>query len=421
MKDSAAVHEWKEGGLVVFSGLIGMALATMHIYSLGVFFHPLEEEFGWSRAEISGGSVIISVFFIFASPVIGRIVDRRGPRSMAIPGVVLYCSAFALLGMTGPSIWSWWGGWLFLAIGTSCISATVWTLGAARRFDASRGLALALVLAGTGLSSAIVPIVSSILIDRVGWRSTFVLMSGIGLAVVLPVVVLFFRDGPRRGNGVRVLPVRAPLNGFSVGHSIRSAQFWSIGACALLVTIGCLALVVHFVPMLTAQGISRQTAVLAAGLIGVSSIIGRLGTGLLLDRIHGPLVGAVAFAAPSAACILLMDNAGSLYAATVAAVLIGMALGAEIDVIAFLTSRYFGLRNYGVLFGIMNVLLKIGAGLGPLAAGIVFDLAGSYSPLMGVLIAGFLLSAILALSLGRYPILPEHRIELASGEPANSS
>ena len=411
MTQSRAWLEWKNGGLVVLSGMLGMGLATMHIYSLGIFIQPLEEEFAWGRAEIAGGSVIISVFFIFASPVIGRIVDRTSPRAVAIPGVLLYCVAFASLGLVGPSIWSWWAGWLFLALGTSCVSATVWTLGAARRFDANRGLALAFVLAGTGISSALVPLLSSVLIDELGWRLTFVLMGIVGATVVLAPVLLYFRDESRPRYPAGSECVRPRRHGFGVGESLRSPRFWSIGTCALLVTVGCLALVVHFVPILTARGIDRQQAVLAAGLIGVCSILGRLLTGLLLDRVHGPFVGAIAFAAPSIACILLMETTGGLLTATIAAALIGVSLGAEIDVIAYLTTRYFGLLNYGVLFGVMNVLLKVGAGVGPLVAGIVYDQTGSYSPLMAVLIAGFLLSAGLILSLGRYPSLPAHTVD----------
>jgi MFS family permease len=130
-----------------------------------------------------------------------------------------------------------------------------------------------------------------------------------------------------------------------------------------------------------------------------------LGTGVLLDRCNGALIGAVSFAVPLVAAALWLGFDGTMSSAIVMAATLGISLGAEIDVIAYLTTRYFGLRNFGTVFGTIAGLLAFGGGVGPTLAGIVYDKTHSYDIFVWGTIPIFLLAAAMIGSLGRYPDL----------------
>lgn len=399
--------EWKRGAPVALSASLGMGVAVVHLYSLGLFIEPLEKAIGWSRGDISSGPMVLSLLFVITSPLVGLLLDRFSARTLAVPGLLLYGGGLALLGAVTSSIWSWWGTWLLLGIGATCISATVWTIGVARRFDKSRGLAFAVVLAGTGLSSATMPALSSFLIDALGWRLAYVALGAICICIALPPVYFFFRDADPAAKAASrnsIRSARAPRReGMNAREGFTSAKYWRLALATFLVVVGVLAMLVHFVPILTDKGFPRGSAVYIAGLIGGSTIVGRLASGFLIDRMNGTIVGAIAFAAPAIVCVLLLGHGDSLAFACTAAIVLGLSLGAEIDVAAYLTSRYFGLRNYGVLFGVINVMTKVGSGLGPLLAGMAYDRFGSYDWLITALIVVFIVSALLVASLGPYP------------------
>jgi predicted MFS family arabinose efflux permease len=188
-----------------------------------------------------------------------------------------------------------------------------------------------------------------------------------------------------------------------VAEAFRSSRYWRIAASAFLAAVATIGITVHFVPMLTAFSISRSEAATIAGAIGIASIAGRIVTGYLLDRFPGNLIGAIAFGLPILACVGLLNFTGSQFSAFAIAAIIGFALGAETDIIGYVSSRYFGLRNYGVLFGTIVGLLTLAAGVGPAIGGVVYDIYGTYEPMIWALIPTFLVCSALMASLGSYP------------------
>src|SRR5262249_46540657 len=159
----------------------------------------------------------------------------------------------------------------------------------------------------------------------------------------------------------------------------RLPAFYKLVLVGGFMTFAALGLIVHFVPILRDRGTAAMVAAGVASLIGVFSIVGRVGTGLLLDRLSANVVGAAACCLPVVACLLLLFDGSNGTSQTVAAACIGLTVGSEIDVIAYLASQHFGLKRYGVLFGVVTGALALGVALGPLAAGAVFDHYGSYS------------------------------------------
>jgi MFS family permease len=408
--DTARIVEWRLGWPLVLGAALGVAASAMDVYCLGAFVQPLEHEFGWSRSQITLGPTIVSAFFFVGGPIVGALLDRFGPRAVAVPSLIIYCLAFALFGAVGPGIGSWCAAWSLLAIGASGLSVTVWSLAISRRFVTSRGLALGIAMTGIGMCSACMPVMAGSLIKAYGWRIAFQTL-GVGvLAITLPTLVVCLREvRPVKTPTEESLPVHVnpPLSGFGIREGLLSRRYWAIAVSGLLVVAGSISLVVHFVPIVTQQGRAREVALLAAGAIGLASIIGRCCCGYLLDRMPARFVGAVAFCAPILTCAVLLRHGGSTVEAFVAAAALGLSVGAEVEVLAYLTSRYFGLYRYGVLFGGINILMKVGVGVGPLAGGVVFDRTGGYGHFVLLVAAWFATSAALLLTLGGYPVLPQ--------------
>lgn len=403
---STAGEEFARNWPVVLAGALGMALASVGVYVMGIFIHPLEQEFGWSRAEIVAGMTIISLFGMICAPFVGLVVDRFGPRRLGVFGAVVACATLAALSLTGPSIWTWWALWIPIAIAGTCMTPTIWTSGVSSLFDAGRGMALALVLGGTALCSTLTPILGNYFIETLGWRHAFVALAGFWAVLVIPIVVLFFTSAQDRN---RVMPsdqkVEAEvLTGIAVREALLSSKYIRLASAGFLATLIVVSLVTGLVPILTSLAIERQSAANLAGLIGISTVTGRLIGGYLLDRINGNLVGAVSMLLPIIPCALLLAFPGSIPIAGAAVLVLGLSLGVELDSVAYLVSRHFGMLHYGVLFGTIVGLLSIATGFGPLLISFVYDRTHSYAGVLWGYIPLSLLTALLFASLGRYPV-----------------
>ena len=382
---SAGVAEWRRYGSVPFAAGLGYSMGVIHVYCLGVFMEPLQNEFGWSRAQASVGLTIVGMAAAAAAVPIGLTVDRLGPRRVGLVGVTLMAAAFALLATATGSMANWVMLWALLAFASFWVQTTVWTSAVASRFETSRGLAFAVTLSGGSLAAAVFPPLATVLIGEWGWRGAFLGLGVLWGLLVLVVVGFFFRGAqddrtaaPVRSQTIPV-PAAADLPGLTLGEGLRSATFYKLLAAAGLFAFTTLGVVVHLVPILRDAGAEPLAAAGAASLIGVFSIIGRLGIGVLLDRFSGRFVGACAYLVPIVGSALLLFDGGNPVSQTAAAALFGLTLGAEVDVIAYLASRYFGLKNFGGLFGGLVAALSLGTAFGPLAAGATSDHFGGYS------------------------------------------
>jgi len=366
--------------MVPLAAAIGYSTSVIHIYGLGPYFEPIHREFGWSRAQIAVGLTIQTLLSAVFCVPIGALVDRIGPRSIGLIGVLTLTGAFALLGTATGSHGNWYLLWTIFAVATLPAQATIWTSAVASRFEVSRGLALAVTLCGASVGAAVFPPLATWLIRAHGWRAALRLEGAIWAAIAFPILVLFFRgarDGRRKQSTAQPAPARE-LGGMSLRDGLRSSVFLRLFIASVLFTFTLIGLVVHFVPILKDRGADPMAAAGVAALVGLFSIAGRLGTGVLLDRFRASLVGAGAFMLPILACALLLFWGENPAAQSAAAAVIGLTLGSEVDVIVYLTTRHFGLKNFGALYGGLLTALSIGTAAGPLAAAAIYDAKGSY-------------------------------------------
>ncbi len=397
-----ALAEWRGYWFLPLVAALGYATAVLHIYSLGPFFVPITQEFGWTRAEFQFGLTTTTMISgIFCIPV-GILVDRVGPRRLALIGVPLLSAGVALLSLATGELGNWIFLWGVIAIGTFFAQATVWTSAVATRFKSGRGMAFGVTLAGASLAQIVFPLMATELIAAFGWRNAFAAMGGLWAALVFPMLLLLFhgaRDKTRKPAAPTPEAARA-MTGLSIAEALRSRALYILLLAGGLFSFTILGAVIHFVPMLTDSGATPRAAAGMAAIIGVFSIIGRLGTGFLLDHFKAHLVGAVAFLIPVAACALLLLDGANPISQSAAAAIIGLTLGSEVDVIAYLAARHFGLRNFGALYGALITALAIGTSLGPLVAAHVFDKYASYDPFLMLMMALTTISAVALVSLG---------------------
>jgi MFS family permease len=400
--------EWRRHWSLPIAGALGYATSVIHVYSIGAYIAPLQQQFGWSRAQISAGLTVAAFGSALFCVPLGRLVDRLGPRRIGLVGILSMCAAFAVLSTATGQWWNWVVLWSVLALGNICVQTTVWTSAVASRFVASRGLALAITLSGASLSATVFPILATLLIGTYGWRTAFVATPGIWAAIVFPIMFVCFRGAQDRGLGKRTAALMAAreVAGISIAEGLRSPVLYKLLVAGGLFAFTVVGIVVHFVPILRDSGASPLAAAGTASLIGVFSIVGRLGTGFLLDRLAAHRIGAVAFLLPMFACVLLfLDGAGSLSRAA-AAVLVGLTTGSEVDVIAYLAAKHFGLKNFGSLYGALVMALAFGTAFGPLAAGAVFDHFHSYVPFLILTMIMMAVSSLALISLGDPPGKP---------------
>ena len=396
-------EEWRKYGLNLPACILGMMLVAVHPYALGVMIGPLEEEFGWSRSQISAGPLVTSVTALLLAAFAGRITDRIGPRKVARVGVPLFACALAAISLAGPSIYSWLGLYALLALALLCIYPSVWTAAIAVRFDRNRGLALALALSGTGIASAVVPLIGAKLIEAYGWRGAYIGLGALSFLTVFPLVALYFaRDKVPPPARIDALEARIPAG--KLGE-FRTGKFFRMALAFLLYSVAATGLGINAVPVLMENGFDLVGAAAVVSWIGLGTIAGRLLGGVLLDRIDGRYVaiGCGFFAMGSVAILLLVAN--SALSASIACVLLGLAAGAEYDAAAYLTTRHFSRRNFASLFAVLGGLAGLGSGIAPLIANIVYDVTQSYDLMLLGLFPMFAVASVLFLSLGRYPEL----------------
>ena len=398
----APAGEWRRHWTVLMPCLAGMMLAGVYGYSLGVMIVPLEQEFGWSRAQISAGPLIVSCIALFAGPVVGLGIDRIGPRPIAIAGVLLTCSAIAFLATTAAAVKSWWLRWVMLGLAVTMVSPTVWTTAINSLFDRNRGKALAIALCGTGLVGAIAPPLTNGLVESYGWRAAYAGLGAGAALAVLPLVLLFFRSAKDRSRAQGQAAASA-LPGLTAREGFRSVIFCKLALAFFVFGTGAIALTVIVVPLLITKGFGAGEAAGMAALVGIGSLAGRVLGGILLDWFDAKKVAAASVLAPVLSCALLIALPGNALQAMAACLLLGLAVGTEVDACAYLAARHLGMKSFGALFGAINGLLLFGAGLAPVVANHVYDITRSYDPVLWALIPTCLFSALLFLMLGRYP------------------
>lgn len=396
---------------IVGASLIGMIVGpgTAVIFTVNAFLVPVTTELGWSRGLFSSGLLASAVASPIMTPLFGWLMDRYGIHRIALPAATAYGLALASFALMTPG--SFWLVYVMFACASgfgACVGPIVYSKAITAWFDKERGFALGIATCGVGLGTLLLPGLAQIMITAFGWRMAYV---GVGVATwVLSflMIAIFVREPPGHLERMRAGRLAATATGpqpfgLKVGDAIRGTrQFWILAIIFLLEgTANNGILSGHFVPMLTDRGYTPQAAVALLGMSGIAAMIARIIVGRCLDYVNGPIFSAIVMLLPVAGVALLLSGAGNP-APLLAAICIGLAIGAEVDMLGFFVSRYFGRRSFGTLYGLIFACFTAGIGIGPFILGVGFDRYHSYQFVLTIFVGLLVVAAAMFLALGKY-------------------
>lgn len=396
--------EFRRGWRMLLAASIAVSFSSTIVpfNTLGALVAPLAAEFGWQRGDIQFSYFLFTILSGCSYPLIGALIDRFGARRVALIGIPAFSVSFAAIGLSGPSLPMFYALWMLAGMLGAAATPVTYTRLVNEWFVARRGLALSLALVVAGLFAAAQQVASTLLVEQLGWRMALVALAVVPLVLALPLVILFFRSPAHR----EAQAVRAAVHD-SAGATLRVAlggyRFHALAVAIVCVTLGISGTAINLKPLMTDAGIPAHTAAYIAGSVGIGLMVGRLGVGLLIDRIWAPALACPLLALPAVSCVLLAYSPPTPATALLASLLIGLAAGAEADVLPYLTARYFGLRHYGRIFSALYAIFIVASGISPYLFGMIFDRVGNYGPALYGSAALFILGAALLLSLRAYP------------------
>lgn len=373
----------KRNWLIVLGCFIGVSVSISPAYLavFGLFLKPMADEIGLSRTELSMAPSFMALVAAICSPFIGGLIDRWASRRVVIIAVLML--PLGLLGhsMLQASLPAFIFLSLFMGVSAAIACPLPYISALPQWFDRNLGLAISLSMTGVGFGQILLPKIAAYLINDGGWRHAWAIMAGIILVVGVLNAAFLFRDNPefqaRKKESLRN-DSEMTLPGISLGEAVRTPIFWLLGISVCLVAQVGVGAMIHIVPMLTDRGISPIQAANVIAIFGIGSLAGRLMTGFALDRLSIALVGGVLFSMQGLGMLVLWSEMGGS-APYIAVFFVGLAVGAETDIIPFATRKKFGLRQFGKIFGSIYGIFSLGPVLGPLLMGSAFDALGSYS------------------------------------------
>ena len=398
------------GWLIVFLSAVGLFLGPpLVIFSFSVFFKPMVADFHASRGAVSFAFSLSNFVGALSIPCIGMVIDRFGAKRVIVVSTLVYglvlCSAL----WVGDSLWQLF--FFFIVLGVAMASGpspVPYGVVTSHWFNRHRGLALGLSMMGIGLGSVVVPILSQHLIGMFGWRTAFAIFGGAVLLVPLPVIAAWLQNDPEQ-RGLQPDGDETPLShlpspqkqGMSWREVWHSPTFWLLICIFSLAGASVHGVVLHMAAIFTDRGVSAARAAMATSIVGAAVSAGRLSSGYLLDRLFAPRVAILFYSATALGAAILCSGAqGTL--ALVASFLVGLGMGAEVETMGYMISRYFGLVAFGTAYGVAFGAFMISGSAGVFLMGAGYDRFQSYTVPLASLCLAMVLALILLTRLGRH-------------------
>ncbi|MBB3219939.1 MFS transporter [Pseudoduganella umbonata] len=410
-KNGAAIDfaEFRQGWRVLLLSIAGVMISinAALLYGFGVLVIPLQQQFGWDRPSLQA-----AISFLFAGAVIGlQLVGwlnlRFGIKRVTL--VSLFTMALGYLATTGIGgpVWTLYAAFFLLPIVGMGALAVTWTQLLNLWFTRNRGLALALGLSGTGITAAVTPPLFAWGVAQWGWQAPFVILALVNVLIGIPLTLAWFRL-PQVARVAAAAPeavaAGAPaLAGMSFRAALASPRYWICNLALCLVVSAVMGMVTSTVPMLRDRGLTLAGATQVFSWFGIALVLGRLVVGYLLDRLWPPGVAAVSLALPAVGAAIFLSGSGDIVLLSLAAALAGLGAGAEFDIAAFLMARYFGLKDYGRIFGLHQGLITVASAGAPLLFAAMFSATGGYATMLVYCATSTLAGSLLLLTLGRSP------------------
>ena len=397
-----------------FTGVM-VSFAPIVPYTFSLFLDPLHAAFGWKREAMGGAFALAAITVALVSPLIGILLDRFPPRRIILPGILVFATGLATLSRLTPNIVQFYATFFVIGLVANTTAQFAYTRTILTWFTDHRGIALALLLTGSGVGSILIPPITQWMILHHGWRSGFLLL-GVIATLGFPLTALLVRNRPE---AAIVRSEHHVNSGMTVPAALRTSAFWLLAFITILSAFSENGLVTNLASVLTQHGVLATTAALALSVRGGAGIIGRLGVGFAIDRVSPERIQSLVLALVAVG-MLILAFASSAWSALLGAALLGIGLGSEADVGPYLLARYFGRKHFSVLYGLTWTAYAIGGATGPLWIGHLYDRAGAYLPRFIVYLAAVALGAVILsffLKTDQKNIESEQKIIVSAGAP----
>ena len=412
-EESLRYPGWRVVVICQIGVLTGIATIFFSIFTL--FLKPWQVEFGWSREQIAQAFSTAAITVASCSPLMGRVLDRFEPRKVIAAMMVAFGLGFASLAWLTPSTGHLYSTAVFLGVtGTG-----TYQLGYARIvaswFQRRLGTALSVVVAGSGVGSLFFPPLVQHCITVYGWRSTTLLLAALPVLLGAPLTFLFAPSAGRSSAPRDERKDAAPGLGWRQALAGRSFWLLALGVCAMSLAEN--GITVHLAPMLSDRGLAASHAALVVSFLGGASVGGRLLLGWVLDYLEGSYL-AMGSLLLAGAGLFLLGHAHSFPAAIGAAVLAGLGMGCEFDLMPYILKRYFGIRSFSTMYGLLYTGYATAGAIAPLVMGRIYDATGSYTVIVSIFSGCTAVAGLCMLALPAYTNAEEIAVGAESREPS---
>ena len=358
------------GWTVLAAAFVIITMSIGMLFTLAIFLKPLEDSMGWSRSSISSVGLLNWLVMGLGGVLAGFISDRVGTRAVVLVGSGLLGLGLVLSSQV-TALWQLYVTFGILVAGGVSAFYVPLTVLAIKWFGDRRGMAASVVSAGNGAGILLLSPLTRWLVNELDWRMAFLILGDLAWLVVIPAALLL-RDAPGTGEEREIKRSGQP------GVIFRSWPFWAIALTHFACCAAHSGPIFHLVTHAIDQGVARMSAAGLLGLSGLSSIFGRVGTGIVADRVGAKptLIAALALQAFTVFAFLFVRDLGPLSALTF---VFGIAYGASMPLYALVTREYFGEQALGTAFGAVFFISCIGMGLGSYGGGFLYDALGSYA------------------------------------------
>lgn len=385
---------------IVFGSVLGLLFSVGPViqFSFGAFLLPVAKSLQVDRATLSFALLLSLCASGLAVPLVGHMVDRIGIKKVGAPLVALFALSIVAIGVCSRSPATYLASYTVAGFFGAGQTPMIYAKSIAGAFDSNRGKALGIAMAGVGVGAAVAPKLAQALVLHLGWQHAYIALGVITFLVTVPPVALFLRDAPASSKTINGSGPAMAANGEPI---VATVMFWKLASAVFLIALAASGVVAHLIPMMLDHGVSPQTAALAVGAGGGALVVGRLLAGYCLDVLFAPYVASLFLMMPLVGILMLLSAVlASQFIA--AGVLVGMGLGAEIDLMAYLQSRYLGVNRFGEIYGYLLMIFMFGSGVGPFAMGLSFRHFGSYATALGSFAVGLVIAIAILLTLRSY-------------------
>ncbi|MEM6584588.1 MAG: MFS transporter [Pseudomonadota bacterium] len=416
--------EFSKGWTVLLAATLGVMCGASPIpYAIiGFTVKPLRDEFGWTQTEAVLPITIFGVIAALLAPFFGWMADRLGVRPVALWSIFGFAVTFAAISLTpsgdgAAALPVYYGLWMVVGLIGIGSTPVTWSRAINLWFYKNRGLALGILLTGTSFTAMIIPQIAVRIIEAAGWRSMFLALALFPIAALI-LAFFLFREPTKEERPKAIEGEGGNLTGVTLGSALKDYRFWLIWVSIALIATSFGGAYINMATIVEQRGIDARSAATVITVLAIGIFSGRIITGALLDRFWQGFVSFPLLCLPAISAYLLLDPGLTLTLAAIAGFFLGFAAGAESDLIAYLTGRYFGMAHYGKIYGMLYMPFGLFSAASPVIYALAFDRTGSFDPVLEVAIYAFIAGGALLLLLGRYPeSFPEAEAEPFTPEP----